>query len=179
VLAEWLEGVRAQGRALVSLDPNVRPSLIGDTGRFRQRLARLLRCSHVVKVSTEDLGVIAPGTDPLEVAQQWLSHGPHLVVVTQGPDGATAVHRSGASAHCAAPPVQVADTIGAGDSFSAGLLAYFADNGLLDPTALAHVAQDQLQAAVSQAVAVSALTCTRPGADPPTRAELDAFFPDD
>jgi fructokinase len=176
VLGEWLAEVRAEGRALVSIDPNVRPSFVGDLGRYREKLEKLLGCAHLVKASSEDLEVIAPGTGPLDVVDSWLAAGAYLVVMTHGPEGASAFHRSGWRARCQAPAVKVADTIGAGDAFSAGLLAYLATNGLLSPGALAGLAQGQLDAALAQAVAVSAITCTRAGADPPNAAELTTFL---
>ena len=87
----------------------------------------------------------------------------------------TAFHQNGARASAVAPLVEVADTIGAGDAFSAALLAYFADEGILTPLGLATMTEPQLQTAVTRAVAAGAFTCTRPGADPPDRAELAAF----
>ena len=69
----------------------------------------------------------------------------------------------------------MADTIGAGDAFSAGLLAYFADQGLLHPEGVATATPTELGAALAQAIATGAFTCTRPGADPPDAEELEAF----
>ena len=100
VLGTWLAEVRAEGKALVSLDPNVRPSFVGDLGSYREKLDKLLGCAHLVKVSSEDLEVIAPGANPLEVVDGWLAGGAYLVVVTHGPEGASAFHRSGWRARC-------------------------------------------------------------------------------
>jgi fructokinase len=158
VLAEWLANIRRANKALVSFDPNIRPSLIGDLSAYRERLPGVISSSHIVKASDEDIEVLYPG------------------VITQGDLGATAFHESGARAQWAPPQIEVADTIGAGDSFSAGLLAYFAKTGLLDPAALATLGEGHLHDAIAQAVSASALTCTRPGADPPTEQELDRFI---
>jgi fructokinase len=98
-----------------------------------------------------------------------------LVIITEGAGGATAVHCNGFQAHLSPPDIKVADTIGAGDAFSAGLLAYFADRGLLHPHGVATADATELQAGLSQAIATSAFTCTRPGADPPDAEELEAF----
>ncbi len=98
-----------------------------------------------------------------------------MVVITEGAAGATAWHGNGFRAHLSPPAIKVADTIGAGDAFSAGLLAYFADQGLLHPQGVAKATAAQLEAALAQAIAASAFTCTRPGGDPPDRHELEAF----
>lgn len=176
VLAEWLANIRRANKALVSFDPNIRPSLIGDLSAYRERLPGVISSSHIVKASDEDIEVLYPGVAAPDVAAKWLSEGVSLVVITQGALGATAFHESGARAQWAPPQIEVADTIGAGDSFSAGLLAYFAKTGLLDPAALATLGEGHLHDAIAQAVSASALTCTRPGADPPTEQELDRFI---
>jgi fructokinase len=176
VLAEWLANIRRANKALVSFDPNIRPSLIGDLSAYRERLPGVISSSHIVKASDEDIEVLYPGVAAPDVAAKWLSEGVSLVVITQGALGATAFHESGARAQWAPPQIEVADTIGAGDSFSAGLLAYFAKTVLLEPTALATLGEGHLHDALVQAVSASALTCTRPGADPPTEQELDRFI---
>ncbi|HUC13963.1 MAG TPA: carbohydrate kinase [Acidimicrobiales bacterium] len=176
VLAGWLEGLRRGNRVLVSFDPNMRPSLIRDLSDYRERLPGVISSSHIVKASDEDVEVLYPGATAPEVADRWLSNGVSLVVITEGALGATAFHKNGARAHCAPPPIEVVDTIGAGDSFSAGLLAYFAKNGLLAPAALATISEGHLHDAIDEAVSASAMTCTRPGADPPTEEELARFI---
>jgi fructokinase len=176
VLAEWLADIRRAGRVLVSFDPNIRPSLVGDLSGYRERFAGVISSSHIVKASDEDIEVLYPGESASDVADRWLSEGVSLVVITQGALGATAFHETGASAQWAPPHIEVADTIGAGDSFSAALLAYFAKTGLLAPAALATLSEGHLHDAIAQAVSASALTCTRPGADPPTEQELDRFI---
>ncbi len=176
VLAKWLAGLRRGNRVLVSFDPNMRPSLVGDLSAYRERLPGVISSSHIVKASDEDVEVLYPGATTPEVADKWLSAGVSLVVITEGALGATAFHQNGARAHAAPPLIVVVDTIGAGDSFSAGLLAYFAKNGFLEPAALAALGEGHLHDAIAQAVAASALTCTRPGADPPTEQELARFI---
>jgi fructokinase len=175
VLARWLEELRHHGRVLVSFDPNVRPTLVEDLPAFRRRVEGIVGSAHLVKASDEDVQTIYPGTDALEAASQWLASGANLVVVTQGASGATALHRSGWRARCAPPPVEVADTIGAGDSFTAALLVSLAAQDLLSPAAVGQAGPAQLAAALVQAVAASAFTCTRSGADPPDAVELAAF----
>jgi fructokinase len=176
VIGNWLKQLHGAGRVLISFDPNVRPGLVGDVSSYRERLAGLLSSSHVVKASDEDLEVLYPGQSSRAVADKWLSIGPSLVVIPEGRLGAMALHQSGAHAQCAPPEVKVADTIGAGDAFTSGLLAYFAQAGILSPAGVQRMAEGQLRAAVEQAVAAGAYTCTRPGADPPTGAQLAGFL---
>lgn len=164
---------REAGRRVVSLDPNVRVSAIGDLDRTVDRFEAAVTASDVVKVSDEDLGLLYPGVDAEEVAGRWTAMGPALVVVTRGPDGAVAF---GAPGRLEVPgrEVAVVDTVGAGDAFTAGLLAHLATEGLLDRDRLRAADGGPLAAALEHAVTVAAITCTREGADPPTLADLDA-----
>ncbi len=175
VVAEWLRAVRQGTDVVVSVDPNVRPGFIGDVASYVRHLGAVLTGAHMVKLSTEDVAVVSGGRSPQEAARHWLASGTELVVVTDGPRGALALHRNGARAEVAAPAVEVVDTIGAGDTFSAGFLAWLYDHGLLHPAALAGMGQAELEAALAQAVLASALTCTRAGSDPPGRQELADF----
>jgi fructokinase len=172
---------RARGNLTVSYDPNARPVLMGNAGPARERVERFVAAADVVKVSDEDLAWLAPGADPSEIAQDWLALGPALVVVTRGGDGATGVCAAG-RVDVAAPRIAVVDTVGAGDAFMAGLLDALAGAGLLGADRsrdLRAIPRDGLAAAVRRATRVAAITCTRPGADPPTRDELVAAYPDE
>jgi fructokinase len=172
---------RARGSLTVSYDPNARPVLMGNAVPARERVERFVAAADVVKVSDEDLAWLTPGADPAQVAQDWLSLGPALVVVTRGGEGATGVCASG-RVDVQAPRVAVVDTVGAGDAFMAGLLDALAGAGLLGAdrsTDLRAIARDGLAAAVRRATRVAAITCMRPGADPPTREELVAAYPDE
>jgi fructokinase len=152
---------RLAGRALVMVDPNIRPAAIADEAGYRARLARVLARSDVVKVSDEDLDWLAPG-------ETLLDRGPTVSLVTRGGEGA-AVHGAFGSFEVAAPAVAVADTIGAGDTFSAGWLAWWTEHGL-ERDALAD--RDAVAAATAFACRAAAITCSRRGADPPRRDEL-------
>jgi fructokinase len=172
---------QARGSLTVSYDPNARPVLMGSAGPARERVERFVAAADVVKVSDEDLAWLAPAADPAEVAQDWLALGPALVVVTRGGEGATGVCAAG-RVHVQAPAVTVVDTVGAGDAFMAGLLDALAGAGLLGSDrsgALRAMSREGLAAAVRRATRVAAITCSRPGADPPTRAELVAAYPDE
>ncbi|WP_326559325.1 carbohydrate kinase family protein [Micromonospora sp. NBC_01796] len=151
---------------IVSLDPNVRPGLLGTPAEAHTRVDELVRHAHVVKASEEDIGWLYPGRSQEQVLDHWHDRGVTLGVVTLGPRGAVA--RSGNRLlRQAAPAVEVVDTIGAGDAFTAGLLAVLSRSG-----AGPAWSDDEIGAALRYAVAVAAATCARPGADPPHRDEL-------
>lgn len=160
----------------VSYDPNIRPDLMGDAAGLRERVERLVAGSDVVKASDQDAAFLAPGRPAIDVARDWLRRGPALVVVTLGGEGAVAV-TAGGEVHVPAAPVTVADTVGAGDSFTAGLLDGLWHEDLLGGAArprLRAVAADVVERVVRRATLAAAVTVSRAGANPPTRAELDA-----
>jgi fructokinase len=153
---------------LVLVDPNCRPEVITDERAYRWRLARILRRADVVKVSTEDLAYLAPGTPPPDAAAALLGHGPSLVLLTDGPRPARAFMR-GHEVSAEVPAVPVVDTIGAGDAFGGGFLAWWSRSGLARAD-LHHVSA--VHEALRAATEVAALTCTRPGADPPWLSDM-------
>ncbi|HEX8941164.1 MAG TPA: carbohydrate kinase [Candidatus Limnocylindrales bacterium] len=170
---------RLRGRALLSLDPNVRPSLIVDEAAYLARLERLVATADLLKVSAADLAWLAPDRDVEAAALDLLARGPRLVAVTRGGDGAVAVREvEGRPVAIVMPafPIRVADTVGAGDAFSAGLLTRLAELGATSGDALAALPEAQLRDAIRVALAAAALSCERPGADPPDRARLDSFL---
>jgi fructokinase len=155
-------------RALVFIDPNCRPAAVDDEIGYRDRIARVLSAAHVAKVSADDLAWLHPGVDALDAARAVLELGPAVVLLTRGGDGATIVTAEH-EITVAAPPVDVVDTIGAGDAFGAGFLAWW-DEHDLGSGDLADASL--LTQATEFAARVAALTCARPGASPPARAEL-------
>jgi fructokinase len=173
-VVELLE--RVAGQVTISYDPNARPRLMGGPDAALARVEKIVALSDVVKVSDEDLAWLAPGRDPGDVARSWLDRGPALVVVTRGGTGALGVGRSG-QVEVPAPAVEVVDTVGAGDSFMAGLIDHLATAGLLGAdrrSALRDAPADAVRAMLEHAVRAAAIACSRAGANPPTRAELDA-----
>jgi fructokinase len=159
----------------VSFDPNIRPALIADDARGRERIARLVALSDVVKVSDEDLAWVEPGRDPLDVACDWLSRGPAIVAVTRGAAGAVAVCRAGV-VEVPARKVDVVDTVGAGDAFTVGLLDALWTLGFLGAEQrerLREIGTGDLESVLRTAAVTSALTVARAGADLPTRAQRD------
>ncbi|HVT67524.1 MAG TPA: PfkB family carbohydrate kinase, partial [Trebonia sp.] len=164
------------GAALVSYDPNVRPALLGTPARARSLVERSVGAAHLVKASRDDTEWLYPGASVEQVGRRWLELGALLVVITDGADGAVVFPAAGPPTRRPGRPVKVADTIGAGDAFTAGLLGGLARRGLVTPEAL-RSGPPGLLAAVDEAVLVSALTCERIGADPP-RAAAGAWSAD-
>ncbi len=169
----------------LSLDPNLRPSIVGSGPEVTAAVERLVRLCQLVKVSDEDLDHLHPGRDPLEVAARWAASGPSLVVVTRGGDGAVAL-AGDQRLTVSAPEIALVDTVGAGDSFAGALLHGLAAAGLLGSALPKALAGADLTATIGPvvraAVVAAALTCTREGADPPTRTELEtalAGYPQD
>ena len=161
---------RAGGAATTSYDPNIRPFVVPPLAETRPMVEARVKLSTVVKASEEDFDWLYPGTPPSEAAARWAGLGPRLVVMTRGGAGAEA-HFRGERLVQPSPTIDVVDTVGAGDSFMAALLAAMADDG-----ALGSGTRDPSEAEVARwllfAVAASAITCTRQGADPPTRADV-------
>ncbi|GAA2141335.1 carbohydrate kinase [Kitasatospora kazusensis] len=160
---------RAVDRATVSIDPNVRPLLVAPA-RYRDRLARWCALADVLRLSADDLAVLLPGTSPEQACDQWHRAGVRLVVVTLGADGALA-SLDGVRITVPALRVEVADTVGAGDAFTAGLLHHLGAAGLLGGR-LDSLTTAAVEAACGYAARVAALTCAVPGADPPRAGEL-------
>jgi fructokinase len=170
-LADAIEAVvaRLAATTLVVVDPNVRPQVITDADAFRARLQRVLALSDLVKVSDEDLGWLDPGRPAAEAARALLQRGPRAVLLTRGAAGSTVVTAAGEEP-IAPVTTRVVDTIGAGDAFGGGFLAWWNSRGLAreELAEVAHVRDGARFAAV-----VAARTVARAGASPP-RLPADA-----
>ncbi len=161
-------------RSVISYDPNIRLNVEPALDLWRDTLQWMLPRTALLKVSDEDLGLLYPGADVAALAKSWLAAGVALVVVTRGAQGAwawTEQHHV-----TAAPvPVQVVDTVGAGDTFQAALLTALAERGLLHRDALRQLSSPALHEVLAFATQAAAVTCSRRGADLPRRTELPAF----
>jgi fructokinase len=186
-IARLVERLAGEGGALISVDPNIRPMLadgpvgasLGNTAEIvRERLDRLIGHADVVKVSAEDLAWLEPtagdATALDATARAWAERGPALVLVTDGSSPLRIARPGHAVLHWRTPKVTVVDTVGAGDSLAAALLAGLLDTGVTDRAALVALPDEDLLRLVDDAALVAALNCTRVGADPPTRAEFAA-----
>ncbi|MFI8256247.1 carbohydrate kinase family protein [Streptomyces filamentosus] len=161
---------RLRSAATVSYDPNVRPALMGERAAAVARVERCVALADLVKASDEDLAWLHPGEPAEAVAARWLDLGPAVVLVTRGGDGSLAVTREH-TVTAAAPPVEVVDTVGAGDSFMSAVLDALAGR---DRAGLAALGPAELAGLLAGAGAAAAVTVSRSGARPPDRAELDA-----
>ncbi len=166
---------QAYGHKVVVFDPNVRPSLIVDRPAYQAKIDHLLTVSHIVKVSDEDVAFLQPKRTLASVAEQWLDHGVRAVVITAGAQGATLYRTGNAPLSVNAPRIAVADTIGAGDTFTAGLSVGLLERGVTDPASLMTVTDTQWRETLAFAAAAAALNCTRSGCNPPTRDEVAEF----
>jgi fructokinase len=175
--AERIEQLLKEARpfATISFDPNVRSQLLGDRITARARVARLVAIADVVKASDEDLEWLYPEASVDAVAEAWLASGPSVVAVTRGGNGSTALCAAGSVA-IPSPEVTVIDTIGAGDSYMAAMIAGLAGAGLLGADrreSLKAIAVSDLEEVIRLAAECAGMTVSRRGANPPNREELE------
>jgi len=169
----FLAGCYHSGR-VVSLDPNVRLSVVRDVEGYRARLLRMCERAHILKLSDEDLEALLPDRPrDAAIADLCALTSARLVVLTLGSAGVRAWHGDTEVALAAVPVTALADTVGAGDTFTATLLTGLAAEGLLSPQGLERLDRTRLTALLLRAATAAALNCAREGCDPPTRAEID------
>ncbi len=162
---------REAEKRVIMMDPNVRPGFIVDEERYRARIAAMMMAADIIKVSDEDLAWLAWHDNPADVPGQLLDAGAKIVCVTEGADGVTG-HVAGGGVKVTADRVEVVDTVGAGDTFNAGLLASLHEAGTLSKNGIANVSEAVLRDALTLGVRAAAVTVARAGANPPTREEL-------
>ncbi|MFF7530335.1 carbohydrate kinase [Streptomyces bobili] len=167
VLEEFL--ATAAPRATISIDPNVRPLLVRPDA-YRARLARWCALADILRLSEDDLALLLPGTPPEQACDLWHAAGVRLVVITLGAGGALA-SLDGERLLVPAVATRVVDTVGAGDSFTAGLLHHLGARGLLGGR-LTDLGLDEVAQACRFATRVAALTCSVAGPNPPWRDQL-------
>ncbi|MGB0723154.1 MAG: carbohydrate kinase family protein [Gammaproteobacteria bacterium] len=167
---------RVSGRAVTMMDINVRPAFVDDEPAYRARLERMVAHADIVKISDEDLRWLTPGAAEGDTVRAMLDSGAGMVLVTRGSKGCVA-HTMGARVEVAARVVEVVDTVGAGDTFNAGVLCSLNRQGLLRPGALADPPQQALRNALELGVRAAAVTVGRAGANPPRAIELDQADP--
>lgn len=171
-VADYMQ--RTRDRATISYDPNTRAGIMGPVDRVRPLVERLVGLSDVVKASTEDIAWLYPGSSAEEVVRRWSQAGPYLVVITDGENGALAATRQ-TLLQVPAEPATVVDTIGAGDTFSAGLIDGLWAQNLLSAhrrAQLAALSRDDAARLLVHAGRAAAITVSRAGARPPTRQEM-------
>ncbi|PIT02606.1 fructokinase [Bradyrhizobium nitroreducens] len=163
----------ARAASTISFDPNCRPNLVKDKAAYQARMAEFAGYADLVKMSDVDFAYLF-GDEPYQQRAGTLQRqGTSLVVITRGSNGAVAWHAGAGQVEVVAPKVEVADTIGAGDSFQAALLFALHKQGRLARERLKDISADELRRALSFAANCAGLTCTRPGADPPWSHEIN------
>ncbi len=161
----------ASGKHFVSFDPNVRPTVEPDLDIWRVRVSEYVRYADLVKISAEDLSFLYPTASAESKAVDWLDKGVHAVVVTDGRNDVQAWTKAGEKVRLTPPRFDVIDTVGAGDSFQAALLARLAADG--DPkTAVRALDAKRLDALLRYALEAAAITCSRRGANLPRSHEI-------
>jgi fructokinase len=168
---------REAGRRIISVDPNVRPTVTPDMSEWHRRFQAFLPYADIVKASDEDLvNAYGNDVDVVRLVERWHDAGPSLVLVTHGQNGATGYLRGQPPVSEPGRGVDVVDTVGAGDTFHAAVLAHLSKIGRLARHHFPGLAISELQEALRYAVAASSITCTRQGADVPTSAEVDTIL---
>lgn len=157
----------------VMIDPNIRPQFIQEIDKYRARLDRMMALADIVKVSDEDLNWMVP--EPLSLKEKVsvvLARGPSVVILTRGGEGATGFLTDGTEVIVPARRVQIVDTVGAGDTFNAGVMAKLYELGTLQRSKLKTLQADALAQALEHGARIAAVTVARAGANPPWAEEI-------
>jgi fructokinase len=162
---------REHRRRVMMLDPNIRPNFIPDKAKHLKRIRSMMAMADIVKLSDEDLDWFGEAGSHEDVVRNWLGRGPTLIVVTHGSEGAAGYTRDH-KVTVVPDKVEVVDTVGAGDTFNAGILASLHEQGMLSKEAIANLPEDAIHKALALGARAAAVTVSRPGANPPWRREI-------
>lgn len=162
---------REHGRRVIMLDPNIRPDFIPDREKHLGRIRRMMAMADIVKLSDEDLNWFGEAGTAEDVIAGWLERGPKLIVITRGSKGATGYSKHH-TVKVTPKPVTVVDTVGAGDTFNAGILASLHEQGVLSKAAIANLPESAIRSALTLGARAAAVTVSRAGANPPWKHEL-------
>lgn len=166
--------VAARKGAVVSIDPNVRPTLVKNVASYKQRLSRFFDLAHIIKLSDEDLRALDPHLSIASHAAAFLERpNCEMVVVTLGERGSRAFTPAGIGDANIYRPKEFGDTVGAGDSLMAGILSFLGDRNLLQPGRLAKVGDTELNKMLQFGAVVAGLNCAHKGCNPPKRSEVE------
>jgi len=167
--------LRESRKKVISLDPNVRPTLINDQAAYRDRFEKWVAAVDILRLSTVDFDFIYPNANFEEMLPRWFGGGLSLAILTRGEEGALGYLPDGTTAGAKPPKITVADTVGAGDTFLSAALTYLYEHQLLDARSnISGMSAAHLSDCLTFAVKAAAINCTRKGANPPTRSEMDA-----
>ncbi len=162
---------REHAQRVMMLDPNIRPNFIPDKAKHLRRIRGMMAMADIVKLSDEDLHWFGEAGSHEDVIRNWLDRGPKLIVVTHGSEGAVGYSRDH-KVTVMPEKVTVVDTVGAGDTFNAGILASLHEQGMLTKTAISALPRDAIQKALALGAKAAAVTVSRAGANPPWRHEI-------
>ncbi|WP_421913878.1 carbohydrate kinase family protein [Mesorhizobium sp.] len=162
---------RQHAQRVMMLDPNIRPNFIPDKAKHLRRIRGMMAMADIVKLSDEDLLWFVEAGSHEDVIRNWLDRGPKLIVVTHGSEGAVGYSRDH-KVTVMPEKVTVVDTVGAGDTFNAGILASLHEQGLLTKTAVSTLSKDAIEKALALGAKAAAVTVSRAGANPPWRHEI-------
>ncbi|BAV51799.1 carbohydrate kinase [Mesorhizobium sp. 113-1-2] len=163
--------LREHASRVMMLDPNIRPNFIPDKAKHLKRIRAMMAMADIVKLSDEDLNWFGEAGSHEDVVRNWLERGPKLIVVTHGSEGAVGYTKDHAVT-VMPEKVEVVDTVGAGDTFNAGILASLHEQGLLTKAAIGTLTQDAIRKALALGAKAAAVTVSRAGANPPWRHEI-------
>ncbi|TGT82180.1 MULTISPECIES: carbohydrate kinase [unclassified Mesorhizobium] len=156
---------------VMMLDPNIRPNFIPDKAKHLRRIREMMAMADIVKLSDEDLNWFGEAGSHEDVVRNWLDRGPKLIVVTHGSEGAVGYSKQH-RVTVMPETVKVVDTVGAGDTFNAGILASLHEQGLLTKAAISSLSEDAIRKALALGAKAAAVTVSRAGANPPWRHEI-------
>lgn len=162
---------REHARCVTMLDPNIRPAFIPDRDKHAARIRRMVGMADILKLSDEDLAWFGETGSTEDIIARWLDLGPKLILLTQGSKGAVGYSKSH-KVTVVPEPVTVVDTVGAGDTFNAGVLASLHEQGALTKERIAALSEAEIRTALELGAAVARVTVSRAGANPPWRIEL-------
>jgi fructokinase len=166
---------RESRKRVITLDPNVRPIVISDWDAYRQRFEKWVSLVDVLRLSEVDMDWLYPGKPIEALLPGWFDAGVSMVILTQGATGSSAYLPGGINVFVPAPKVEVEDTVGAGDTFFSAVLSFLHEKGLLVQRKLiSGMDEGTLKACLAFAGKAAAINCTRKGANPPYRHEMDA-----
>lgn len=167
---------RMQPHALIIMDPNIRTSFITNEAQYRARITRMMGMSDILKFSDEDFAWLFPTSTMEDAARKLIANGTQIILITRGSDKPLAI-TADAEVEVDAIKVEVADTIGAGDTFNAGFLAALSMMDILDKNRIKQISRTQVEKALRLAAATAAITVSRVGANPPTANEVAQYLP--
>ena len=171
---KWFTNLKNETSLLLSFDPNIRHPLDGQNAKdVRERAKRLCAISHIVKASDEDFEWIYETNDFKSPAKELVSNGVGIVIITRGKNGAWAISSDKNEFEIPAQDIKVIDTIGAGDTFSAAFLAQLIEKGINTLDKLKTMKIFELEEILNNSAHASGVTCSRKGANPPYRDEVN------